>query len=150
MFSDLRTSIKFLDPRTQLRIVRNMIRTMKMDDDGPQEYKALYEAGMAPPFEFDYKTACAIHGGSEVVESWIKDGTYVDVSHPCVGVNLDHLRTSSRRKVFYDNFIKTERNRGGKKLSKNFEKLHINFTFAEIEHYARMKKAQLLIVKKRV
>ena len=124
MFSDLRTSIKFLDPRTQLRIVRNMIRTVKMD-----------EARMAPPFEFDYKT--------EVVESWIKDGTYVDVSHPCVGVNL---RTSSRRKVFYDNFIKTERNRGGKKLSK----LHINFTFAEIEHYARMKKAQLLIVKKRV
>ena len=149
MFSDLRTSIKFLDPRTQLRIVRNMIRTMKMDDDGPQEYKALYEAGMAPPFEFDYKMAYTVHG-SEVVESWIKDGTYVDVSHPCVGVNLDHLRTSSRRKVFYDNFIKTERNRGGKKLSKNFEKLHINFTFAEIEHYARMKKAQLLIVKKRV
>ena len=111
-----------------------MIRTMKMDE--------LYEAGMAPPFEFDYKTAYAVHG-SEVVESWIKDGTYVDVSHSCVGVNL---RTSSRRKVFYDNFIKTERNRGGKKLSK----LHINFTFAEIEHYARMKKAQLLIVKKRV
>jgi hypothetical protein len=112
---------------------------MKLDDDGPQEYKALYEAGMAPPFEFDYKTAYAVHG-SEVVESWIKDGTYVDVSHPCVGVNLDHLRTSSRRKVFYDNYIKNERKHEMKKLSKKFEKLHINFTFAEIEHYARIKK----------